>query len=149
MGQFRRLGDEGKGDESRESMGLVLQLTELQEVIDPVGGRLDVTVKHGGRAPLAHLVPGAVHLDPLLSRLLATADGVADSLVEDFSPSPGQGIEPSAPEDLEGFLQRLLEDSVREMAYLNGGESLEMNAWGRHLHGSEQFQIPRGGKCRV
>ena len=56
---------EGERNETGEAVRLVLQLPELAQVIHALLERLDVAVQHPASAASSHLVPGAMHLEPL------------------------------------------------------------------------------------
>ena len=95
------VGLEREGNESREAAGLILQFSQAAQVIDAVMGTLDMAVQHGARAVPAHLMPGAVHLGPLLGTLLATANLVANLGIEDLCSAARDGPETVFPKKLQ------------------------------------------------
>ena len=70
----------GQRDKTREAIGLILQCTQLAQVIDAVGKALDVAKKHRACATPAHPVPSAVDIRPFLGGFLAFGNLLANWL---------------------------------------------------------------------
>ena len=82
-----------QGNESDKAARFILQLTQLPQMIDPVGDRFDVTVEHGAGAAPSHLVPGAVDLEVFPGRFLSSGDGRPDFLAKNLRATPGQCVQ--------------------------------------------------------
>src|SRR4051812_22043427 len=78
------VGFECEGNEAGETAGLVLQLTEPPQMLNPMSIRFDMPEKHRRSAAHTHVVPQPMHLEPFISALLATADLLAHFRVEDL-----------------------------------------------------------------
>jgi hypothetical protein len=86
----------GEGDERGEAVRFVLQLAQAAQVVDAVRHGLDVAVEHGAGAALAHLVPGAMDLEPFLGAFLAAANLVADAGSKISAPPPVSELRPAS-----------------------------------------------------
>ena len=89
MGEHRRLRFEGERNEAGKAAGFVLQLAQLAQMIDALLERLDVAVEHRAGAAAAHLMPGAMHLEPFLGGFFAAADLVAHTGIENLRAAAG------------------------------------------------------------
>ena len=94
-------------------------------MIDALRVRLDVAVEHRRRAAHAHLVPGAMHLQPLLGRLLPAADLVAHCRIENLRAAAGDRAQPRLAQHLERLADGFLEYAQGEMPNFDGRESLD------------------------
>ena len=90
----RVLGMERQRDEGEEAARVVLQLAQAQQVVDPLLVVLDVVVEHRAVRRHAHAVGQAMHLEPLLGRLLARRDELAHAVGEHLGAAAGQRAEP-------------------------------------------------------
>ena len=71
-------------NESREAMGFILQFAQLPQMIDPLRGALDMSVKHRAGAAPAHLVPRAMHIQPLRRGFFSSAKSIPHPGIENF-----------------------------------------------------------------
>ena len=101
-------GLESKRNKSREATGLILKFSQATQMIDSVMGGLDVAIQHRTGAVPAHLVPGAVHLGPLLGALLAPANLITNLRIKDFGSASRNGAETVLPKELKRFTNRTL-----------------------------------------
>ena len=115
----RVVGVEGQRDEGLEAAGLVLELAEPDQVVDPVLGLVDVAVEHRRVRVQAELVGRPVDVEPDLGRRLGAADLLADLGVEDLGAAAGQAAQAG--------VDQLLQDLAdREPGDL--GEELDLDA---------------------
>ena len=77
---LRRL--ECKRNKPRETAGLILELSQLAQMISPMSKRFDVSIKHRACAAAAHRMPGAMHVEPFGGGFLAATDLVAHDRIE-------------------------------------------------------------------
>src|ERR1043166_5712612 len=56
-------GLEREWNKAAEPAGFILELAQLAQVIDALGERFDVAIKHRARAAAAHPMPRAMHLE--------------------------------------------------------------------------------------
>src|SRR5882724_10450369 len=82
--EHRSLRLEGKRNKTGKASGLVLQLTELAQMIDAMSRRLDVSVEHGTSAAAAHFVPGAMNVEPFSGGFFPTANCVTNGRIENL-----------------------------------------------------------------
>ena len=89
----RVVGVERQRDEGLEAAGLVLELAEPDQVVDPVHRAVDMAVEHGGVRVQAQPVGRAVDVEPALGRRLGPADLLADLGMEDLGTAAGQAAQ--------------------------------------------------------
>jgi len=77
------------------------------------------------RCSVAHLVPGAVDIEPFPALSLPGKSG-ADFGIEDFRTTAGKRVEARAAQDFERFPDRLLRDPFGEVPDFDGGEGLDV-----------------------
>src|SRR5207248_1165801 len=75
-------------DKRLEAAGLVLQLAQSTEVIDPMPRLLDMPVKHGGICSQSQSVSFAVDVEPVLGVGFVFADPIANVRMKYFGPAP-------------------------------------------------------------
>ena len=84
-------------DERGEAAGLVLQLAEPEQVLEPLLHGLDRAVHHRRRRAQAGAVRVAHHVEPLVGRRLAVAvQDLADAIDEDLGAAAGMLSSPAA-----------------------------------------------------
>src|SRR2546423_10274779 len=111
-------------------------------MIDPLLESFDVTVEHGAGAAPAHLVPDAMNIEPFCGTLLAAANLVAHLWIEYFSAAAGERTEARLFQNGERFGNGKLEDPLREMPDLDGGECLDDDLRIESAEAAKQFEIP-------
>src|SRR5262249_60056579 len=121
---LRRL--ERKRNKPGKPAGLILQLTQLAQMISPMSKRFDVTVKHGARAPAAHRMPGTMHIEPFGGGFLAAADLVAHDWIENLRATARDRTKPRFAKNFQRIANRQLENSLSQMAGFDGGECLNI-----------------------
>ena len=84
---------ERERDEGEEAAGLVLLLTQPQQVVDALLVGLDVAVEHRALGRDPELVSGVVNVEPLVGVLLARSDERADAVGEDLGSAAGHRVE--------------------------------------------------------
>ena len=126
VGHVGMVGLKRPADEGREAAGLVLQLPQSLEMLDPLGQRLDVAEHHRRRAAAAQLVPDAVDVQPVVGHHLAARDLAADAIDQDLRPAAGQAPQPGRFEPLEHRSQRQLRD-LGEMMNLRRAEAVNVD----------------------
>ena len=109
----RVVGMERQRDEGLEPAGLVLELAEPDQVVDPMLGAVDVAVEHGGVGVQAEPVGRAVDVEPALGRGLGAADLLADFGMEDLGAAAGQAAEAGVDQLLEHLLRPICARSCR------------------------------------
>ena len=82
--KYSGLRFESKGNEPGKPAGFILQFAELTQMIDPLGQRFDVSVKHGACAAAAHSMPRPMDIEPLLGSFFPAANLVPHSWIENF-----------------------------------------------------------------
>src|SRR4051812_14816683 len=117
---------EGERDEAGKARRLVLQPTQLSEMINTLLERFDVAVEHGAGAPATHGMPRPMDLQPLVRVFFAPANLVTHALIKNLRASPGDGAEPRFAEHLERLANRRAKDTLREVPHLNSGEGLDV-----------------------
>ena len=110
-----RISTQGRGvrlevptDERRESPLLVLQVSDVLQVLDTMVDGLHVSVHHGGRRVHAQLVGNAMHVEPFPGTVLAKADDVAHLVAENLGAGAGDRIESGIAQADDGLIQRQL-----------------------------------------
>ena len=106
------LGVEGERDEGQEAAGLVLQVAQAQQVVDPLLVRLHVAVEHRAVGRDAEPVGGAVGVEPEVGMLLARGNQTAHAVGEHLGTASGQGAEPGVAQPPEHLLVREPESVV-------------------------------------
>lgn len=117
---------ECKRNKSSKPAGVILQLTQLAQMISPMRKRFDLPVKHRACAAAAHRMPGAMHFEPFGGGFLAAANLVAHDRIEDLSATPGDRTKPGFAQDFQRIANRHLKDSLGQMADFDRGECLYM-----------------------
>ena len=80
-------------DKADESVRFILQVSQVAQVVHPVGQRFDMAVKHGAGAAAAQAMPGAMDVEVFFGGFLAPGDRGADFLAENLRAATGEGIE--------------------------------------------------------
>jgi hypothetical protein len=117
---------EGKRDEGLEAPGLILELPQLDQVVDPVFWRFDMAVKHGSIGPESQAVGSSHDFQPLLGAGFTATNFLSNPVIQNFSSSSRKRAQPC-------FLQskkNILEGKAREVSkvfYLHRGKSLNVN----------------------
>ena len=88
---------ERERDEREEAAGLVLQVAQAEQVVDPLLVGLDVAVEHRAVRRDAEAVRRAVRLEPDVRMLLAGRDQPAHAVGEDLGAAAGQRAEARPP----------------------------------------------------
>ena len=87
------VGMEGQRDEGLEAAGLVLQLAQADQVVDPMIGVFQMAVEHRGVRAQAQPMGRAVDVDPAAGVGLVLADLVAHLGMENLGPAAGQAAQ--------------------------------------------------------
>jgi hypothetical protein len=90
MGQTGIVGVESQRDERLEATCLILQLTEPNEVIDPMMGLFDVSVEHRRIGPQTEFVCLTVDAEPIFRCGFIFANLGADFGMEDLGSTSGK-----------------------------------------------------------
>src|SRR4029077_17959365 len=139
----------GERNKPGKSAGLILEFTQLPDVIDSLFDRFDMSKYHcAGTAP-SHFVPDPVHLFPFFGGFLAAADSIADHRIENFRTASRQGIEPGVTHCLKRCLQRELKDALGNMPDFNGCKRFDVEAWIEVAKLSQHFEIPLARQRRM
>src|SRR5882757_440565 len=80
---------ECKRNKSSKPAGVILQLTQLAQMIGPMRKRFDLSVKHRACAAAAHRMPCAMHVEPFRGGFLAPANLIAHDRVENLGAASG------------------------------------------------------------
>ena len=136
------LGLKSEGNEARKATGLILQFSQAPQVIDSMMGVLDMSVQHGACAVPAHLVPGSVHLRPLLGTFFAAAYLVANFRIKDLSTAARNGPETILPKKLKRRAKGNSENAFRKVADLNGCERLDDQFLIQQAQTAQELQVP-------
>ena len=137
----RILRVEGQRNECLEPAGLVLQCTQLAEMINAVLCLLDVSVQHRGVRAQAQLMSRPVNVDPAGRVGFVFADLFANRLVEDLRPAARQAAEPR----LSHLLQRPLVGLLGQMGEpvdFDSGPGLDVNLRPCFMDDPDQIHIP-------
>ena len=148
MGQVGVVGLEGPADEGREAAGLVLQLPQPVQMLDPFRQRLDVAEHHGGRADAAQFVPDAHHVQPVVGQRFAAGDRPADAVDQDLRPAAGDAAQPGGLQPLEHGPQRQLVD-LREVVDFRRAEAVHVDLREAALDVVQQLLVPVQLELRV
>ena len=142
------VGLERPADEGGEAAGLVLELPQPVEVLDPLGERLNVAVHHRGGAPAAELMPLTVNFEPVVSHHLAPGDRPPHPIDEDLATTPRQRAQAGPGEPLEHLGQGSLRN-LGEVVDLRRREAVDVDLGKVPLDVLEQFLVPLEGKRRM
>src|ERR1044071_9032621 len=110
-------------------------------MISAVCERFDVAVKHRAGATAAHRMPGAMHVQPLGGRFLATADLIAHGRIENLGASTGNRTKSSVAKNLQRIAKRHFENSIGQMPGFDGGERLNMKMRIEGPYSLQQIEI--------
>src|SRR5580704_101990 len=137
------LMDESERDKFGEAAGLLLDFAEQQKLIDPVLGRLDVSIHQRGSATDAAGVGGTYDLLPLLGGKFVARKHEADVIVEDFGGRSWQSVEAVVAEHEQVVLERHAGefDAVNN---LHGRKSVNVHAGNRLLYCTQNVAIVKG-----
>ena len=120
------VGFERKGNKPGKPAGLILELTQLAQMIGALRDRFDVSVEHGAGAATPHRVPGPMHIEPFGGRFFAAADLVAHEWIENFGATAGDRTKSGLAQSFQGVANRHLEHSLGQMSNLDRGERLDV-----------------------
>jgi len=123
--EYEHAHDKSERNKAGETVGLVLKLTKLAQVIDALLQGFDMSIEHRGSAPTTHLVPDPMDVEPFLSAFFAPAKFVADICVENLGAATGERPQPSVPQDCESLRDGAFEDPLSEVANLDCRERLD------------------------
>src|SRR5580658_2677193 len=140
MKEQRVLMHEAEGDELGEAAGLLLNFAEQQQLIDPVFGRLDVSVHQGGGAADAAAMRGADDLLPLLGGMFVAGKHEADFVIEDLGGRSGQSVEAVVAEHAQIIFERHSSE-FDAVDYFHGRKGVNVHRWNRLFYGTENVAI--------
>ena len=132
----------GKGNETGEPASFILELAQLPQMIDPMGQGFNMAVEHGAGAAAAHLMPGAMDLEPLSRRLFAMTDGIAHNRIKNFRATTGDRAEAMLPQKLERIANWHPKNPLGKMADFDGGERFDVQIGIEGTHPSKKLQVP-------
>ena len=135
-------------NETDEAAGLVLQISQLAQMIHAVGEGFDMAEEHRAGAAPAHLVPGAVDVQVFVGGFLAARDGGAHFLAENFRAAAGERIEPGGLE----FRQRFRHGFFGEpgqMQNFNGREAFQLQARVERAQRPQHVRVITEGQRRM
>src|SRR5262245_16656070 len=136
-------------DEGEEPAGRILLRPEPEQMIDPLGRRLDVAVEHGRVGPDAERVGDAVDLAPAVAVGLA---GVAELFRqprgEDLGAAAGHRLQARRLQACER-LARLDLPAPPEVVDLGGGEGLDLHGGARRVEAGDQPLVVLEGPVRM
>src|SRR5436190_4252188 len=116
----------GKRDEALKATGLVLKLTQPDQMIHAFFVGFYVTVKHRGIGADSHLVHRSRHLKPPLSRNLVPGDQGTRALRKDLGPTTRTTAESRLTKPLDDGFERLLRELHEEVQF-DHRECLQVN----------------------
>src|SRR6185437_5175917 len=130
MKEQRVLVNETERNKFREASRLLLDFSEKKNLVDPVRGRLDVSVHERGGAADADAMRGSDDLLPLFGAELVAGEHVADLVVENFGGGAGKCVE------------SVVAQHGKVVGERHAGEFDAVN----DLHGREGVNV-HGGQC--
>src|SRR4051794_40879408 len=116
-----------KRDECLKAAGLVLESTQLHQMIHAVFVVLDVAIKHGRVRTEPKLVSHASSIEPLLSVKFVVADNAAHAVGKYFRAAAGERIHSRELHFFERLSRRELR-TLRQIADLDHGERFNVDS---------------------
>src|ERR1700726_4768400 len=111
-------------------------------MVDALGQRFDVSVKHSASATAAHPVPNPVNIQPFRGGFFAATDLLAHVGIENLSASAGDRPKAAFTKEFERFRDRHSENAVCQVTNLDGGERLNMQIRIKGAQALQQIQVP-------
>jgi len=128
-------------DKGIEAPGLILQITQPQHMIDPVGTGLDVPEKHRSIALATALMPFAVNLQPAFGGDFAFAEVFAHFFIENLRPAAGHTVHPAFDHPIEHLIIAQSAAAV-QIVHLCGRHGLDVYIRQCFAHRPEGIHIP-------
>ncbi len=141
-------GIEGQRNEALKPFRLVLELPDVEEVLDLLLDRLDMTVEHGGVRLEPCPVDLAGHLEPSLVIQLGAKELLMHPVTEDLGSAAGNAGKARALEILEDVPQRLFR-RPGDLGQLDHGKGLDLRLGTGRTDRPEDVQIVLIGEFRV
>src|SRR5229473_4426014 len=128
MGENSRLRLKRERNKSSEAAGLILQFTQLAEMIDAMCMGFHMAVKHGARAAPAHLMPDAVNIEPLRSGFFTATNLIAHAGVEDFRTAAGERTEAGFAQNGKRLRNGKAKNTIGQMPNLDRSKSFDVQS---------------------
>src|ERR1051326_406033 len=133
---------ESKRHKTGESSGLILELTQLAQVISTMCQRFDVSVKHRAGAAAAHGVPGAMDIEPFGSGFLAPANLVTHDWIENLGATSSDRTKSGCPQSFQRIANGHSKDSLSQMSNLDRGKCLDVQLRVERAESPQEIEIP-------
>ena len=131
---------ERQRDKAHEAAGLVLQVTDMEQVLDLLLHRLDVPIEHGRVRPDARPVNRPGHIEPSLIVQLGPEQLLMDTVAEDLRPAAGTAVEPRRFQVGQHLVHRLLRHPL-DLGQFDHRKGLDMDIGLDVLHRPDQLEV--------
>src|SRR5258708_37904977 len=115
MRELRRFRDKRKRNEPGETMGFILELSELAKMIDSLFDRFNMAEEHRTGASFTHAMPDPVHLFPFVSGFFPSTGLIPNNRIEYFCASTSPCVKTGPEQTFERVLNGKIKEPICEV----------------------------------
>lgn len=120
-------GLKGPGDEGSEALGLILEITQSFQMLQPIFQGFYMPKHHGGCGSKAHLVGQAHDMKPFVSTAFVGGYPFPHLVYQNFSSASGDGVQAAGQQTFQDFGWRSPVEAG-EVHYLRRGKGMDVQS---------------------